>query len=564
MRQALYRMYRPTTFDEVLGQSHILPILQNQIKTNTISHAYLFAGPRGTGKTSTAKLFAQALNNGNTMDVIELDAASNNSVEDMREIVDNAALAPFGGGYKIYILDEAHMLSKSAFNALLKTLEEPPAHVIFILATTEPERIPKTILSRTLRFDFVRITEEIIAERLKTVLEAEGISYEEDALRYIAQKSDGALRDALSLLDKALSYGEITAEHVRTALGTLERDHPYQMLQALTSGNLADALTLLHTLEGQGVEPRVFVQDMILYLRDLILHKNGIANHQSHLEEASALLDDASCAYMIEALSGALAQMKTSPKPDLQLLAALVPLATSDLSTLAAYRSIPANVKKLLDAQKAELLELRKELSILRSERAMQVGYPQNFVDNPQKPVDKSADSASFLPSDAPELSTSAATNEGAPAIIRPTPESPASLQAAERSSHVDPTSGQSTAEHQRMLSDIMEQLPKLHAALKQQRAMHISSLLRNAEPMRFDAGVLYFVYRGVYQKLCKTILLAKPNNIVDPILTELLGREIATRYITEDELPGTPPQVENPTLAQLRDAFPDIHIEQI
>ena len=209
MRQALYRRYRPKTFDEVFGQDHIIPILKNQIKTNSVSHAYLFSGPRGTGKTSTAKLFAAALNKGSDIDVIELDAASNNRVEDIREIVDTAALAPFGGAYKVYILDEAHMLSKNAANALLKTLEEPPQHVIFILATTEPDRIPKTILSRTLRFDFAKITPEVILERLKEVLAREEISYTDTALLYIAQNSNGGLRDALSLLDKALQKSRL-------------------------------------------------------------------------------------------------------------------------------------------------------------------------------------------------------------------------------------------------------------------------------------------------------------------------------------------------------------------
>ena len=226
MYQALYRQYRPKTFDEVLGQEHITTTLKNQIQSGNIGHAYLFSGTKGTGKTSTAKILSRAVNclkpvEGNPcneceicrgildesiMDIIEMDAASNNSVDDIRELRDKVVYPPSRTKYKIYIIDEVHMLSKGAFNALLKTLEEPPRHLIFLLATTEKERLPQTILSRCQRFDFKRITTKDIVSNMKNICHELNISVEEKALKLIARNSDGAMRDALSLLDQCISY----------------------------------------------------------------------------------------------------------------------------------------------------------------------------------------------------------------------------------------------------------------------------------------------------------------------------------------------------------------------
>ena len=227
MHKALYRVYRPKTFEDVVGQEHIVKTLKNQIKNNNIGHAYLFSGTRGTGKTSTAKIFARAVNclnpineepcneceicrdtlNDNIMDVVEIDAASNNSVDDIRELRESVKYTPSKAKYKVYIIDEVHMLSQGAFNALLKTLEEPPSYVIFILATTEPHKIPATILSRCQRFDFKRVSSKDIAARMAYICEKEDIEVEDKALNLIARNSQGALRDALSILDQCMSFG---------------------------------------------------------------------------------------------------------------------------------------------------------------------------------------------------------------------------------------------------------------------------------------------------------------------------------------------------------------------
>lgn len=544
MRQALYRRYRPKTFDEVFGQDHIIPILKNQIKTNSVSHAYLFSGPRGTGKTSTAKLFAAALNKGSDIDVIELDAASNNRVEDIREIVDTAALAPFGGAYKVYILDEAHMLSKNAANALLKTLEEPPQHVIFILATTEPDRIPKTILSRTLRFDFAKITPEVILERLKEVLAREEISYTDTALLYIAQKSNGGLRDALSLLDKALSYGELNEENVITALGAIDSAHQYQLLQALAHNDLTASIDLLHAIESAGIEPRIFIQDMIEYLRDIILFKNGLPLLSAHLEEGAQLVSDQLAAYLIEEFSATMNLMRSSAKPEIQMFASMVTLCTMDFNQIDVYRNIPAKIKEALAGQKHEILQLKEELFALRQELASRPTYPQNPVDKPDISVDNSLKLANLAQNTAPELSTSPASPAQTVAKIQALPQAAIS------------------DEELAAIKEIKAHFPELKQQLKNLRRVHISSMMELAEAKRFIGGNLFFVYEGQNKGMCKAMIKTDPNQYIDPILSKLMDRPIATHYITEDDLHGIKEEDFDDLVNKISQSFPDVNLQ--
>ena len=283
---ALYRKFRPSGFEEVKGQDHIVTTLKNQIKTGRIGHAYLFTGTRGTGKTSVAKIFAKSVNCEHTVDgspcgecsvckaisagvsmnAIEIDAASNNGVDNIREIVDEVSYSPTEGKYKVYIIDEVHMLSTGAFNALLKTLEEPPSYVIFILATTEVHKIPITILSRCQRYDFRRISIETIADRLRELMEVENIPVEERALRYVAKMGDGSLRDALSLLDQCLAFHfgkELTYDMALEVLGAVDQDVFSRLLQNIVERNVLGCITLLEEVIYKGRELTQFVTDFI-------------------------------------------------------------------------------------------------------------------------------------------------------------------------------------------------------------------------------------------------------------------------------------------------------------
>lgn len=295
---ALYRKFRPADFSDVKGQDHIVTTLKNQIKASRIGHAYLFCGTRGTGKTTIAKILGKAVNcehpvdgnpcnecevcksiqNGTSMNVIEIDAASNNGVDNIREIVEEVRYSPTEGRYKVYIIDEVHMLSTGAFNALLKTLEEPPSYVIFILATTEAHKIPITILSRCQRYDFRRITIETIAGRLTELMVAEGVEAEEKAIRYIARMGDGSLRDALSLLDQCIAfyYGQVlTYDKVLEVLGAVDMEVFAQLLQAISRNDVGRCMAILEELVVSGRELTQFAVDFTWYLRNLLLVKTS-------------------------------------------------------------------------------------------------------------------------------------------------------------------------------------------------------------------------------------------------------------------------------------------------
>ncbi len=304
--QALYRKYRPKDFSSVKGQDHIVTTLKNQIQGDRIGHAYLFCGTRGTGKTTMAKIFAKAVNcenpgeNGpcgecamcraieerSTVNVVEIDAASNNRVDDIRQVIDEVQYSPAEGRYKVYIIDEVHMLSTSAFNALLKTLEEPPSYLIFILATTEVHKIPLTILSRCQRYDFKRISVETIAARLRELLEQEGVESEERALTYIARQADGALRDGLSLLEQCISFyfgQKLTYENVLKVLGAVDHAIYHELMEALVENHATGVVEVVGEVVEQGKDLTQFVNEFVWYLRNLLVVKTA--------EDAGSLID---------------------------------------------------------------------------------------------------------------------------------------------------------------------------------------------------------------------------------------------------------------------------------
>lgn len=293
---ALYRKWRPVTFDEVVEQYSVVTILKNTVKSRRIAHAYLFCGTRGTGKTTMAKIFARAINcqspiDGNPcnqceickaimsdqlLDISEIDAASNNGVENIRQIIENSAYASSRTEYKVFIIDEVHMLSTGAFNALLKTLEEPPANVVFILATTEPHKLPITILSRCQRYDFKRISRDGIAGRLEEICQSIGIGYEDGAIKYIAQKADGALRDGISLLDQTIAAvkDKITLKDARSAAGALDRDCVEKFAEAVLLSNSAELLKITDDIFVQGRDPSNFITEVIEIFRNILVVLN--------------------------------------------------------------------------------------------------------------------------------------------------------------------------------------------------------------------------------------------------------------------------------------------------
>ena len=295
MYTALYRKWRPQRFEDICGQEHITVTLKNELESGRLSHAYLFCGTRGTGKTTTAKLLAKAvnckashgidpcnecescvsINDGNSIDVYEIDAASNRGIDDIRNLREAMRFTPTLGEYKVYIIDEVHMLTNEAFNALLKTLEEPPEYVLFILATTEPHKLPATILSRCQRFDFKRISSEKIVERLKFVCREEGLDAEEDALKLIARNSDGAMRDALSILDQCAVYGskKITHDDVLEVLGIVNNQYLFRIAEAVLEEDAGTAIKVIDEVAAGGKDISQFIRDLLVHYRNLLMAK---------------------------------------------------------------------------------------------------------------------------------------------------------------------------------------------------------------------------------------------------------------------------------------------------
>ena len=362
---ALYRKFRPTYFAEVKGQDAIVTTLKNQIRSGRIGHAYLFCGTRGTGKTTVAKILARAVNckesadgepcgscavcrgiaDGSMLNVIEIDAASNSGVENIRQIVEEVSYAPTDGKYKVYILDEVHMLSPGAFNALLKTLEEPPEYVIFILATTEPHKIPITILSRCQRYDFKRIRMETIAERLKELTVKEGADVEDEALRFVAKEADGSMRDALSLLDQCLAfhYGEkLTYDKALDVLGAVDDGIFARITQAIRSKDVTGALSIIEEVSVQGRDLTQFVSDFMWYLRNLMLVKSSEISAEAleisgesmeRLKEFAEKTDIVTIMRYIRILSDLSADMKYADQKRVLLEIAIIRMCRPQMET---------------------------------------------------------------------------------------------------------------------------------------------------------------------------------------------------------------------------------------
>lgn len=403
--QALYRMYRPQSFDDVVGQTHVTKTLRNAISKGKQSHAYIFSGPRGTGKTSIAKVFAKAINclnsddgepcnecaickgitQGTNSDVIEIDAASNNGVDEIRNIRDKVKYAPSESKYKVYIIDEVHVLTTGAFNALLKTLEEPPSHAIFILATTEPHKIPPTIISRAQRFDFKAISMDQIVDRLKFVAESQSLEYDNAALEFIAKTSEGGMRDALSIMDQAIAFGDerLTLQDALNVTGSVDEAALNDLFKDVVEGNVKEAFGRYHHFISEGKEVNRLINDMIYFVRDTIMIKTS---NESIEYDALVSFELDTLYRMIDIINDTLVSIRFSVNQNVHFEVLLVKLAemikaqpqTVQNMATTAVATEPDN-----DVLLQRMEQLENELKTLKAQGASNSGQTQQ----PKKPT---------------------------------------------------------------------------------------------------------------------------------------------------------------------------------
>ena len=387
MYQSLYRKYRPKSFDEVVGQNVIVQTLKNSVKNNKLSHAYLFTGPRGTGKTSIAKILAKTINcenlentnpcnkcvnctqinNKQSVDIIEIDAASNNGVDEIREINNKVNLVPSIGKYKVYIIDEVHMLTTGAFNALLKTLEEPPAHIIFILATTEPHKIPATILSRCQRFDFKKISQQEMINRIKVIIEEENIKIEEEAINEISILSDGGMRDALSMLDQAIAYTEdkITINDIHEINGTITNSEISTFLTKLINGETKEIFENIDEFDIKGKDFIKLTEELILFLRNVLISKTIEEETENIFKSFSEKITSEKLMEYIKKFNSIFSEMKSTNHPRVIFEILIIQLLDKTVDIKENNESIiEKNETKQIEKSQEVIIEKKEEIKL--------------------------------------------------------------------------------------------------------------------------------------------------------------------------------------------------------
>jgi DNA polymerase-3 subunit gamma/tau len=522
--QALYRKWRPRTFDQVVGQEHVVCTLRNALTSGRIHHAYLFAGPRGTGKTTMARLLAkavnclapeserpcnecaicQAVNEGRLLDLIEIDAASNTGVDDVRELRERVGFRPNEGRYKVYVIDEVHMLSTSAFNALLKTLEEPPPHAIFVLATTEAHKIPSTVISRCQRFNFRRIPLSEVVARLEWMTEQEQIPVDREALTIIARQATGSMRDAESLLDQLASYGEggITVEEVRAALGTGASEVVVQVTDALAKGDVGQGLDAINVAVDEGADPRQFARQMVEHLRTLLLMrlKSGIIlTHISEdlrpqLEAQASAFSPRDLARAVRLFNQAAVEAKGGWQPQLPLELALI------------EATLPPEANSPVSGSHSQ-----------PTSTGTRTSSPTHRLSSPSS----SSASASTTSSGMSRPSSARSVSSASP---RPQPAKPVrEPESAYDSAPSDGVSGSLTSE---VLRDRWEEL--LNAL--RPRNLSLEALMRSCRPVAVDGDIVvlgfdYDFHRGKVEE-------ERNRSDVEDVLSGLMGQRYRVRCV--------------------------------
>lgn len=508
MHKALYRAYRPQTFKDVVGQEHIIRTLKNQIQNNNVGHAYLFCGTRGTGKTSTAKIFARALNcqnsvdeepcnecevckdilSDNIMDVIEIDAASNNSVDDIREIRENVKYTPAKCKYKVYIIDEVHMLSQGAFNALLKTLEEPPSYVIFILATTEPHKIPATILSRCQRFDFKRVTVKDMSTRMKEICDDVNVVVDDRALNLIARNSQGALRDALSILDQCMSFSENDIEYkdVVDLLGTVNIEQLFEMAEHVIKEDTKKCLEILNEFVVWGKDIKNLIDDLIDHFRNLMVCKVS-----SDLDEIISLPEE-----IVEQLK---AQASTIEVNDIIRILNI-------LSTTQDAIKVSSNPRVLA------------EVSIMKLSQPM---------------FDESKESLLKRISNLEEVIKSGKININNNVEIE-------SKKEAKETSEKNEVEAEEEVFYEEVKSEDVELIEKswenILTHIKKDKNMPVYAILREAKEFNVSANNLYIVFDDNFAFAKNKLSDEKTRNYIESVIREILNRSFGIKIILKSE----------------------------
>lgn len=538
---ALYREWRPQLFSDIVGQEHISRTIQNAIRTNRIAHAYLFCGPRGTGKTTTAKVLAKALNclegpeaepcnrcetckrvtDGSSMDVMEIDAASNRGIDEMRDLREKVKFAPTEGKYRIYIIDEVHMLTTEAFNALLKTLEEPPGHVIFILATTEPHKIPLTILSRCQRFDFRRIGLSDITGRLREVVEELGVVADDEALSLIARTSDGGMRDALSVLDQCISFGgnEITVEHINTVLGTVNTEFLFLMCEIFKENDVTAGLKIIDSLVRQGKDVRQFTKDLTEHLRNLLMTDvcsdaeelvPVTAEVLQKMREQASVLGRKKIISLIDLFTSTEQDMKWTSQP--RLILELAVIKSGDIALIEDYRQLTDRINKL----EVQLAQGHLPAAVPGQVKSVPSQSPKKDIQNRE---------ASVKPPDGPvKLSDD---------LVKPpgTGEQP-KIQEIPVADDAWPDGAVDAQTVKNCWQEILERIKKVR--------MSARAFLIEGEPMNIDKGNLILKFPVEYSFHKEKVEQPENRTAIEQVIKEVTGADLKIKCKFPEELSRT------------------------